>query len=152
MIFMFLTLAVVCHAEELDQPGDEPSKWGLRVGLATDPDQAVVGFHFLETQIAENIYLESNVELGVGDDHVIISATAPFHYRFRTKSTVRPYAGGGVTLGIDDKDKGDTNFEIALRATGGVLFRLKGGTEMFGELNLIWGDLHQMQAMVGWRF
>ena len=40
-----------------------------------------------------------------------------------------------MTIGFDRKTKGsknDTNMEIALRASGGVIFRLKGGREMFG--------------------
>ena len=142
-------------ADETDPPGSDRSKWGLRVGLGTNPDQVIGGAQFLETPIAQNLWLEPNAEIGVGDDHLIVSATAPFHYRFRTEAKVRPYAGGGVTIGFDRKTKGnnkDTNLEIALRATGGVIFRLKSGREMFGELNLIIGELHDLQAMVGWRF
>lgn len=142
-------------AGESDPPGDERSKWGLRVGLGNSPDQLIGGVHFLETPVANNLWLEPNAEVGIGDDHLIVAATAPFHYRFRTDTKVRPYAGGGVTIGLDRKDKNDntdTDMKIALRATGGVIFRLKGGQEMFGELNLIIGDLHDLQAMVGWRF
>ena len=156
---LFLTLFIVfvpAAAEESNTTASDTSTWGVRVGLGTDPDQLIGGVNFLETVIAKNVYLEPNAELGFGDDHIILSATAPFHYRFQTQAKVQPYAGGGVTIGLDRHDKpndnSDTNFEIALRATGGVIFGLKGGTEMFGELNLIFGDLHQIQAMVGWRF
>jgi hypothetical protein len=125
------------------------------VGLATSPDQIVGGVHFLETEIANNLYLEPNAELGFGDDHLIVSATVPFHYRIAVNARVKPYAGGGVTLGLDRVDKGnnnDTNFEIALRGTGGIFWQLREGQVMFAELNLIFGDLHDVQAMVGWRF
>ena len=111
------------------------------------------GFNFLETRIAKNVYLVPNAELGIGDDHLILSATAPFFYRFVTSTSLRPYVGGGVTLGLDRNDKkDDTNFEIALQVSGGLIFPLNSGTEMFAELNLGSGDLRDIQAMVGWRF
>lgn len=155
-IAVALCLAAPVFAQDTASPAKGTSPWGIRVGLATDPDQIVGGVHFLETWIAENLYLEPNAEIGIGDDHVILAATAPFHYRFQVDSKVQPYAGGGVTVGFDRIDRpvgdDDTNFEIAGRATGGIIWRLRDGTEMFAELNLIFGDLHDAQVMVGWRF
>ena len=61
-----------------------------------------------------------------------------------------------MTIGFDRKDKSgggsETDLEIALQASGGVIWKLKSGTEMFGELNLTFGDLRDVQAMIGWRF
>ena len=143
-------------AQDSTSAGDGTSPWGLRVGLGSDPDQLIGGVNFLETKIADNVYLSPNAELGVGDDHLIVSATAPFFYRFVTSTSITPYAGGGVSIGIDrydgPKDSSDTNLEIALQVSGGVIFPLKSGAEMFGELNLGFGDLREIQAMVGWRF
>ena len=137
------------------QPDVGKSRWALKVGLATSPDQVVGGVNFLETEIANNVYLEPNAELGIGDSSVIVSATAPFHYRFTVDAKVKPYVGGGVTLGVawvDKNNNNETDFEIALRGTGGIFWQLDGGRVMFAELNLIFGDLHDFQAMVGWRF
>lgn len=135
---------------------DNDSAWSLRVGLANDPDQVVGGVHFLETEIADNVYLVPNAELGIGDDAVVIAGTVPVHYRFVVDAKVRPYVGGGVTLAWVDYDPpnrpGDSEFEIALRATGGILWRLDGGQEMFAEVNLGTRDLWDIQAIVGWRF
>ena len=157
LVMIAVSLALPALAEEGDSlAGSKTSPWGIRVGLGTDPDQIIGGVNFLETKIANNVYLVPNAELGFGDDHVIVAGTAPVFYRFVTQSKVRPYAGGGVTIGFDRKDKNDggseTNLEIALQASGGVIWKLKSGTEMFGELNLSFGDLHEMQAMIGWRF
>jgi len=164
LIAITLVLPAPAKAEDPASPSTsaststskETSPWGIRVGLATDPDQVVAGVHFLETRIAKNLYLEPNVEIGFGDDHTILAATAPFHYRFEVDGKVQPYAGGGVTVGFDRFDRSgddsDTNFEIAARATGGIIWKLRSGTEMFAELNLIFGDLHDAQAMIGWRF
>ena len=150
----FLSLSVPALAEGSGTQGVDPSSFAIRVGLGSDPDQIIGGVNFLETEIANNLYLEPNAELGVGDDHLIVSATAPFHYRFQTSAKVQPYAGGGVIVGldrVDKKDKDDTNLEISLRATGGLFFNA-GNTEMFAEVSLIFGDLHDIQVMVGWRF
>jgi len=156
LVAVALVLAAPATAEDSTSSSSEgTSPWGLRVGLATDPDQVVAGVHFLETRIANNLYLEPNVEIGFGDDHTILAATAPFHYRFQVDAKVQPYAGGGVTIGFDRIDRpggDDTNFEIAARATGGIIWKLRGGTEMFAELNLIFDELHDAQVMVGWRF
>ena len=136
--------------------GDGDSAWGLRVGLANDPDQVVGGVHFLETELADNVYLVPHAELGVGDDVVVVAGTVPVLYRFVVDAKVRPYVGGGVTIAWIDVDppngKSDSSFEIAIRATGGILWRLDGGQEMFAEVNLGSRDLWDIQAMVGWRF
>lgn len=155
-IAILLALTASAAAEEASSSSKMSSPWGIRLGLATDPDQVVAGLNFLETRIAEDLYLEPNIEIGFGDDHTILAATAPFHYRFRVAAKVQPYAGGGVTVGFDRHDRpggdSDTDFEIALRATGGFTWSLKSGTEMFAELNLMFDDLHDAQAMIGWRF
>ena len=156
MIAVVLALSAPVAAEESSSSSKVHSPWGIRVGVATEPDQIVAGVHFLETRIANDLYLEPNVEIGFGDDHTILAATAPFHYRFRVDAKVQPYAGGGVTVGFDRHDRpggdSDTDFEITLRATGGISWTLKSGTQMFAELNLMFDDLHDAQAMIGWRF
>jgi hypothetical protein len=152
MAATLLALGGVVSADSLDV---DQKSWGIRLGLAADPDQVLVGGHFLRTRIDRDLFLEPNAELGFGDDHTMFTVSAPVHYQFRRTDTgLLPYAGGGVTLGWDDDDDADdTDFDIALRATGGVRFRTSGGHSMFGELNIIlFGDLHDAQAMVGWHF
>jgi opacity protein-like surface antigen len=156
LILAVLSLSTPALAQDPGRPGSGTSDWGIRVGLATDPDQVVGGVHLFETEIAKNVYLVPNFELGIGDDFLILAGTASFHYRFTTDAKVTPYAGGGPTVALArwDNPNGDneTDTEIALRITGGLIWRLNSGTEMFAELNLISGDLHDAQAMVGWRF
>ena len=64
---------------------------------------------------------------------------------------VLPPLAGSAWEGPDAPD-GLRDVEITLRATGGILWRLKGGTEMFAELDLIIGDLYDANVMIGWRF
>jgi len=130
--------------------------WGVRIGLADDPDQIVVGAQFDFGDVARRVYLEPNVELGVGDDHAILTITGALHYRFNRQRTLRPYAGSGITLGLvhfDPPNGGsDTEFEIALKLIGGVTWTLKSKREFFLEAALIAGDLQDIQVMAGWRF
>jgi len=135
--------------------GEEPSPWGVRVGVASDPDQVVAGVNFLETKVADNVYIVPHADIGFGDDAIVVSGTAGVHYRFEVDGSARPYAGGGLTVGWIDYDRpnnSSSDLEIGIRVTGGVIWRLKSGNEMFAELSLISGDLNDAQVMVGWRF
>lgn len=137
-------------------PRSASSGWGVRVGLASDPDQIVGGVQFDLGEIADRVHFEPVLELGLGDDHTILAGTGAVWYDFGPQGQVRPYAGGGVTLGVIDRDKpaaaDDTDFEIGLRALGGASWRLEGGREFFLELDLVFGDIHDAQIVAGWRF
>ena len=130
--------------------------WGARVGVADDPDQAVFGAHWVLEDLVPNLRFMPNIELGLGDDHTIVAVTAPVHYMFRDlDAPFTPYAGGGVTLAFIDEDRGrknDDDFEIALRITGGLEWRLGQRRDFFVELNLIGGDVHDLQVIAGWTF
>jgi len=138
------------------QKSHDWSGWGVRVGLADDPDQVIIGGQYDFGEIADRVHFEPNVELGIGDDHTILSGTAAFHYHFPSANKMRPYAGGGLAVGLVDSDRpgrnDDTDFEIALKAVGGFRWPLKSGNEFFLELDLVFGDLHDTQVLAGWRF
>ena len=154
-----LTVGGGGHAAAEDDAGVPDLRlesWGVRLGLASDPDQPVAGVHFDLGELADRVYLEPSLELGAGDDHVVFAATAAAHYRFPAERGMVPYAGGGVSLGLNHHDRprgdDDTDFEIALRGTGGLIWRLRSGNDVFVEVNLVFGDLHDLQAFFGWRF
>jgi hypothetical protein len=134
--------------------------WGPRVGLADDPDQGIVGAQFDLGEFAPRVRFIPNVELGLGDDHTLLVATAPVHYRWEglQDTKIVPYAGGGVAVGwvdVDEPDPGedDSDFELAFKAIGGAEWPLSGGrTSFFAELNRDFGDLHDIQVVVGWKF
>ena len=129
--------------------------WGVRFGLSDDPNQLIVGAQYDFGEITNNVHFEPNVELGFGDDFTILSATAAAHYHFKDVEKVRPYAGGGVALAFVDIDHAlvdDSEFEIAVRAIGGVMWPLKHQRDFFVELNINFGDIQDAQLMAGWRF
>jgi hypothetical protein len=134
--------------------------WGPRVGLADDPDQVVVGAHFDLGEFADHLRFVPNVEAGFGDDHTILSFTAPVHYRWEElgETNVIPYAGGGVSVAWihpDDDGPGnddDDDLDLGLRAVGGAEWPLAERRAFFVELNVVFGDVHDFQVVAGWTF
>jgi hypothetical protein len=137
------------------RPGG-PYGWGPHLGLAGDPDQLVLGLHFDVGRIAPRVRFQPDVELGLGDNHTIVSFTLPAHFLFRSGGDMAPYAGGGVVVGLDERDRpgtqSDTDVEIGLALTGGLEWRTGHGDRFSLELNLLAGDLHDFQVVAGITF
>jgi len=153
---VLLVLSAAAVPALAEEGGMGLRSWGPRVGVADDPDQIVGGIQWDIGDMARHLRFVPNFEIGFGDDHTLVVINAPVHYVFRNvEAAVVPYAGGGIALGwvYKDKDKGDSSdFEIGLKGIGGVEWRLKGGTDFFLELNLVFGDLHDIQVLAGWSF
>ena len=152
--------AVLGFAVFMPTPGHASIMWGPRVGVGLDPEQLVFGVHFRPDPIADNLYIQPNVEVGVGDDHTILSAAVPLHYHFETSSSTKPYAGGGFSFGVDSHDDDndnndnddDSDFEVSVDIVGGLEWQLDNGNGFLVELKLGIGDLHTMELMTGWLF
>jgi opacity protein-like surface antigen len=140
------------RAEGTDYPQIRWQGWGVRAGLASDPNQVVVGAQFPLGEWAPRVAFTPNVELGFGDHHTILSATAPAHYIFRTKTNIKPYVGGGVTLGYVDRDSRSSDFGVSLELMGGAEWELKNSKSFFLELDIPFSDFHDVQVLVGWNF
>ena len=141
--------------QELDEGGIHLKGWGVRAGLASDPDQAIFGFHWDLGEIIKHLRLQPNVELGLGDDVWTVFGELPVHYLFRVQSKFTPYAGGGVVLGVaryDRPNKDDTSVEGGVRIIGGLQWPLKNGKPFAVEVNIGFGDIHEVQAKVAWTF
>ena len=136
-----------------NQSDIEYKGWGLRVGLADSPDQVIGGVHIDFGEFTDRLRFRPDAELGFGDDVNTLFVTAPVHYLFKVAdSNVRPYAGGGVSLGFVDPDRGDSDFEIGFKATGGAEWQRKNGKAFFLELEIGLGDVHDVQLVIGWAF
>ena len=154
LCLFFLCSPILAQPPEQSQRRLEIRDWGLRVGLADDPDTVLVGAHLNLGEIVEHLRLQPNVELGVGDDHTTLFITGAVHYRFNVDAEFTLYAGGGPTVGfVKRKRRGDdTNFEIGLRAIGGIEWQLENSRAFFLELQLGFGDVHDAQISAGWFF
>lgn len=160
LILMLITLALT-SAPAL--AGGRLQGWGPRVGLASDPDQAIGGIHWNLGRVHSQLRLVPNVQVGFGDEHAIVEGTAPVHWMFNeVDADFTPYAGGGLAIAWIDRDGSsgnngnnnadDTEVELALKATGGLEWRLRDQTDFFVEVNLVFGDIHDFQAVAGWTF
>ena len=132
--------------------------WGLRAGMASDVDQFLVGAQCNLGEFTEDLRFQPDLELGAGDDVTSLYATIPVYYRFHTRSSMTPYAGGGPALGYIEVDRpasqgGDeSSFEVGARATGGLEWGRRDGQAFFVELSLGFGDVHDVRAVAAWQF
>jgi hypothetical protein len=121
------------------------------LGVGLNPDQFIMGLHFRPGAIADNLYLQPNVEIGVGDDVTLFTVSVPLHYYFDTSYSAKPYAGGGVSMGVWSHDD-DSDFEVSIDLVGGLEWRLDSGNAFFTELKFGLGDLHDIELIGGWMF
>ena len=142
--------------------------WGLRAGIGVDPDQGLFGLQWDLGEFTRNLRFQPDVEVGLGDDVLTAYATAPVHYVFDVDGSFRPYAGGGIALGlvsVDDDGEGnpfgngngnddddDTEFEAGARAIGGLQWERANGKPFAIEANFGVGDVHDFQVKVWWNW
>ena len=70
---------------------------GPRIGLTVNPDQFHFGGHIDFGDLAENLMIMPNLEIGVGDHVTTIAPSFELDYRFRTDwGAWTPYLGGGI--------------------------------------------------------
>lgn len=144
-------LAIPAAAQDIAFRG-----WGVRAGIADDPDQGVAGVQLDLGEIVRKLHLQPRIEVGLGDDTTTITGTVPVLYREPIASRLSLYGGGGVTFGLIDRDRprrgqDDSDFEIAPMAVGGLAWPA-GSSEASLELNLTAGDFSEAKLMFGWMF
>ena len=121
---------------------------GIRGGLSVDPDQFYFGGHFETSPLVDRLYFRPNLEVGVGDDLVLLGTNFEFVYKFPARSGWSIYAGGGPALNIfmvDDADsETDAGFNIMVGAENarGLFFEFKIGAI----------DSPDFKFGVGWTF
>lgn len=132
---------------------------GPRVGLSMDPDQFVLGGQMDLGELAPDLTLTPNIELGFGDDITTIQLNADLHYHFLVSGSAwRPYAGGGLGVAYYSFDAppgfqgDDSETEIGLNIVGGAIVPTRGGSRFFTELRLGIADLPDLKVLVGWNF
>jgi hypothetical protein len=107
---------------------------GIRGGVSVDPDQFYFGGHIETSPLVDRLHFRPNVEIGFGDDIMLIGANMEFVYKFPSRGGWRFYAGGGPALNVytfDDSDESETDagFNIMLGAESarGLFFEFKIG-------------------------
>jgi hypothetical protein len=122
---------------------------GIRGGISVDPDQFYFGGHLETSPLVDRLHFRPNVEVGFGDDIMLIAANMEFVYKFPRRGDWTFYAGGGPALNIytfDDVDDSETegglNLLVGAETARGLFFEFKVGAI----------DSPDFKFGVGWTF
>jgi len=128
---------------------------GPRVGATLNPDQIHFGGHIDFGDLAENLMMLPNIEIGFGDDLTTIAPTFELDYRFRSDwGAWTPYLGGGIGPVFYSTDNGGSSTDFA----GYLQFGIGKGSagsqsgHFFIEGKLGLADAPDFKATVGWTF
>jgi hypothetical protein len=122
---------------------------GLRAGISVDPDQFYFGGHLETGPLVDRLHFRPNVEVGIGEDLMLIAANMEFVYKFPRRSGWGLYVGAGPALNIfmvDGNDGSETeggfNVLIGAESSRGLFFEFKVGAI----------DSPDFKFGVGWTF
>ena len=128
--------------------------FGIRGGLTLDPDQIHVGGHADFGLIADRIGFRPNLEVGFGDNLVILAINFEAAYRFVTRwDAWAPYAGGGIGINRvdfdDDRLSGGSSTETGLLILGGIEKGLNNGGRLFLEAKVGFSNAPDLKLTIG---
>ena len=132
--------------------------WGPRVGITMDPDQFHFGAHVDFGNFAEHVRFQPNVEVGIGDDLLLVALNAEAAYRFASRWDVwTPYLGGGfglIFVSLDNAPEGvdNSDTEFGVSVLGGIEKGLANGHRFFLEGKIGLADAPDFKATAGWTF
>jgi len=132
--------------------------YGPEFGFTSGPDQFFVGGHLKWAGVADQLDFVPGIDLSFGDNSTIVSLNGDFHYRFATKTSWRPYLGGGVGIHFVSVDNNGPSPDNNDTATGGHFIAgadvlAKGGSRFFTELKLGFSDNSpDMKVCAGFNF
>lgn len=107
---------------------------GIRGGISVDPDQFYFGGHLETSPLVDRLHFRPNLEVGVGNDLMLIAANMEFVYKFSTRRAWNLYAGAGPALniymidGANDSEL-DAGFNVlaGVESSRGLFFEFKVG-------------------------
>ncbi len=128
---------------------------GPRLGLTVNPDQFHFGGHIDFGDLAENLMMLPNIEIGVGDNLTTVAPSFELDYRFRSDwGAWTPYLGGGVGPVFYSWKHGGSSSDMGLYMQFGIGKGSSGSESghffIEGKLGLI--DAPDFKATVGWTF
>ena len=122
-----LGVVLLCSTPALAQDA------GIRGGISVDPDQFYFGGHLETAPLVDRLHFRPNLEVGFGDDLVLIAANMEFVYKFTRSRPLNLYAGAGPALNIFMVDEGDSDTEagfnilVGAETPKGLFFEFKIG-------------------------
>jgi opacity protein-like surface antigen len=160
LVLWTLLLAVIPVAALAAESGSSAgivTAWGPRVGFSTGPDQILLGAQLDMGNLAPDLTLTPNFDVGFGDSQTTVSLNADLHYHFHVRSSQwRPYAGAGIGFTHINYDSdviggGDDSF-VGGSLIGGAIVPTKSGSRFFIEGKIGLGDIADFKMMIGWNF
>ncbi len=161
-LLLAVLLAAVLPAAALAQSsqttgGPVATAWGPRVGFGSGPDQLLFGAQLELGEIAPELTIIPNVDIGIGDHVTTFSVSGDVHYHFHVQNTPwRPYVGAGLTFIHSSFDVpagfNDSSTDLGATLIGGAIVPTRSGSRFFTELHLGLGDVHDFKLMAGWNF
>jgi len=130
--------------------------FGPRVGYTINPDQVHFGAHIDFGDLAGNLMMLPNLEVGIGDDLTTIAPSFELDYRFRSDwGAWTPYLGGGMgPVFYSAKHGGGSSSKLGIYLQFGI-GRGSSGSEsghFFLEGKLGLADAPDGKVTVGWTF
>lgn len=128
---------------------------GPRVGMTFNPDQVHFGGHIDFGDMAPDLMMLANIEIGVGEDITTVAPSFELDYRFHSDWGVwTPYLGGGLGPIFYSWDHGGSSSDFAAYMQFGIGKGSAGSQSghffIEGKLGLI--DAPDFKATVGWTF
>ena len=125
------------------------SGFGVRGGLSIDPDQFYFGGHYNVHDVAENLRIVPNVELGLGNDLTLVCINGDVLYDFGSS----PWSvGGELGLNIWKYDGLSSNSKLGLSAVGNYRIALSGGNSLILEAKINLTSSPNWKFGVGYNF
>jgi hypothetical protein len=129
---------------------------GPRVGFTINPDQFHFGGHIDLGDLTNNLMMQPNLEIGLGDNLTTIAPSFEVDYRFRSDwGAWTPYLGGGAgPIFYSVKNGGDSKSKLGLYLQFGIGKGSAGNKSghFFVEGKLGLADAPDFKATVGWTF
>jgi hypothetical protein len=128
---------------------------GPRLGMTINPDQFHFGMHIDFGDLAPNLMMLPNIEIGFGDNFTTVAPSFELDYRFRSDwGAWTPYLGGGIGPVFYSVKHGGSSSEMGLYAQFGIgkgSSRSESGHFFLeGKVGLV--DAPDFKATVGWTF
>lgn len=149
-------LPVAALAQSSGGTGPVATAWGPRFGFSSGPDQFLFGGQLDLGNLAPDLTLTPNVDIGIGDNATTISLNGDIHYHFRVQNSPwRPYVGGGIAFTHINVDVGPSDYsdtDVVANFIFGAIVPTQSGSRFFTELKLGLGDVHDFKLLIGWNF
>jgi hypothetical protein len=146
---LLLATATVAQAEM-------PLPWGLRAGYAGDTDyqQLFVGAHAQVARPLPNTVLQPSVEVGFGDDLLLIALNVDLFYEFTelAQNDWSFYAGGGVAINYFNPADFSAETEFGLNLAGGVGHMISRSSRLVAEVRIGLEDAPDVKVSLGVTF